>query len=105
MSVRRGLGEMCATDQRGAGLCGSPYYDLPPERKIFGSSEAMQGVRQTLEKAAITTAPMLITGGTGTGKEVFPGHSNPQAVSLAGPLFKINCPILSCIVWRERSLW
>ncbi len=68
--------------------------NLPPEAIIFGSSEAMQAVRQALEKVVDTSAPVLIVGETGTGKEVLARLIHSKSPWGAAPFFKINCPVL-----------
>ena len=43
---------------------------LPPDGVIFGQTSSMQAVRDRIEEAASTHAPVLIEGESGTGKEV-----------------------------------
>lgn len=42
-----------------------------PEMQLTGTSQAIQQIRQTLDKVAATSSRVLITGGPGTGKEMF----------------------------------
>jgi two-component system, NtrC family, response regulator AtoC len=67
---------------------------LPPESIIFGSSEAMQAIRRTLRNVAASSAPVLITGETGTGKEVLARQIHSFSPWRDWPLCKINCPII-----------
>ncbi len=73
---------------------GDLLQDFHPEEVIFGSSGGMQVVRQTLQKAALSGSPVLITGETGTGKEVMARLVHLQSPWRDGPFFKVNCPVL-----------
>lgn len=61
------------------------YRHLPPERVIFGTSRAMNEVREKLERVACTDIPILIRGEAGSGKEIlarlvhkrYPGETAP----------------------------
>lgn len=63
--------------------------------KIIGNSSALQTVIKLAKKVAVTDVPVLLTGETGTGKEVF-----AQAIHNAGsrsgkPFVAINCSAFS----------
>src|SRR5665811_351904 len=44
--------------------------EAPPDNFIFGHSESMQAVRSRLGKVAAANVPVLITGESGTGKDI-----------------------------------
>ena len=44
--------------------------EIPPDNIIFGHSEVMQSVRSRLAKVAAANVPVLITGESGTGKDI-----------------------------------
>jgi len=71
-----------------------PSCDLPPELVVFGCSEAMQAIRQTIQKVASSSAPVLITGETGAGKEVVARQIHLLSPWRDWPFGKVNCPIL-----------
>jgi len=43
---------------------------LPPDHVIFGTSSAMQAVRERVRKIAVANVPVLIEGESGTGKDI-----------------------------------
>lgn len=65
-----------------------------PAERIIGNSPAMQTIYKMIGRAAGTDATILITGETGTGKELVAQtvHSNSQYRH--GPLIKVNCAAL-----------
>ncbi len=65
-----------------------------PERILFGRGEAMQAVRNKLEKVACTNVPVLIVGESGTGKEVIARHIHAYSPWHDGPFVRINCPAI-----------
>jgi len=67
---------------------------LPPEDVIFGQSEAMQGIRQRVEKLAGANIPVLIQGESGTGKELIARMIHLHSPWASGPLVKVNCPAI-----------
>ena len=69
-------------------VCGN---DLPPESVIFGQSQAMQVVRQKVEKVACANVPVLIEGETGTGKEVLARLLHARSPWSSGSFVKVNC--------------
>lgn len=70
---------------------GSQVGQLPPEDIIFGCSEAMQTIRQKLEKACRTNIPLLIQGFGGTGKEVLARWVHCRSPWGTGPFAKVSC--------------
>lgn len=63
--------------------------------KIVGTSEAISHVRGLIIKAAPTNATVLITGETGTGKELTAEAIHALSPRRDAPFMKINCGALS----------
>jgi len=61
---------------------------------LVGASPAMQQVYAAIQQAAPTTAPILITGETGTGKELAVRAVHRLSTRLSGPFVAINCAAL-----------
>ena len=68
--------------------------ELPPDHIYFGPSEAMQSVRQKVERAAGLNVPILILGESGTGKEVLAHFIHNASPWHGGPFVKVNCPAI-----------
>ena len=68
--------------------------DLPPDHIYFGPSQAMQSVRQRVERAAALNVPILILGESGTGKEVLARFVHNRSPWAGGPFVKVNCPAI-----------
>ncbi len=68
--------------------------DLPPDHIYFGPSEAMQAVRQRVDRAAALNVPILILGESGTGKEVLARFIHNRSPWSNGPFVKVNCPAI-----------
>ena len=62
--------------------------------EIIGSSVALQRVLTLVEKVAPTDASILITGETGTGKELIARAIHDLSPRRAGPLISVNCPAI-----------
>jgi two-component system response regulator AtoC len=69
-------------------------YELPPADIYFGPSQAMQSVRQKVERAAGLNVPILILGESGTGKEVLARLIHERSPWRSGPFVKVNCPAI-----------
>ena len=65
-----------------------------PDSMVFGRSEVMKIVRQTIEKVAGADIPVLIRGESGTGKEVIARLIHTRSPSATGPFVKVNCPAI-----------
>jgi DNA-binding NtrC family response regulator len=61
---------------------------------LVGASPAMQQVYSAIQQAAPTTAPVLITGETGTGKELVARALHRLSTRSNGPFVAINCAAL-----------
>lgn len=61
---------------------------------LVGASPAMQQVYSAIQQAAPTTAPVLITGETGTGKELVARATHRLSTRTSGPFVAINCAAL-----------
>ncbi|MCB2191677.1 MAG: sigma 54-interacting transcriptional regulator [Deltaproteobacteria bacterium] len=66
----------------------SPLYSF---KTIVGSSPALTGVKTVAAKYARTEAPVLITGATGTGKEMFAHAVHSASPRASGPFVCVNC--------------
>jgi two-component system, NtrC family, response regulator AtoC len=67
---------------------------LPPESIIFGQTPAMQEVRQKLERVAGANLSILITGESGTGKDIVARLLHLYSPWANGPFVKVNCPAI-----------
>jgi two-component system response regulator AtoC len=65
-----------------------------PNEYIIGNSPAMQDVFKTIGRVARTEATVLITGETGTGKELVATTIHRNSGYAHGPLVKVNCAAL-----------
>jgi two-component system response regulator AtoC len=68
--------------------------ELPPDHIIFGHSELMQSVRSRLGKVAAANVPVLITGESGTGKDIIARLIHGLSPWKTGPYVKVNCPAI-----------
>jgi two-component system response regulator AtoC len=68
--------------------------EVPPDHIIFGQSEAMQAVRSRLGKVAAANVPVLITGESGTGKDIIARLIHALSPWKTGPYVKVNCPAI-----------
>jgi transcriptional regulator with PAS, ATPase and Fis domain len=59
--------------------------------RIIGKSVAVKEAKQLALRAAATNAPVLITGETGTGKELFAEAIHQNSQRSQGPFIKLNC--------------
>jgi DNA-binding NtrC family response regulator len=67
-----------------------PAADSVPE-DLIGSSNSMREVQKTIGLVADSDATVLITGETGTGKEVVAGTIHRVGARSAGPFMALNC--------------
>lgn len=69
-------------------------FELPPNEVIFGSSEAMRGIRKSLDSIADTNVPVLLHGKSGTGKEILARYIHDRSLWRKGAFVKVNCPAI-----------
>lgn len=92
MKIRRFLDRKDLSDQL-AEL--SARLDKPdPNDLIVGNSAVMQDVYKTVGKVARSDATVMITGETGTGKELIASILHETSAYSRGPFIKVNCAAL-----------
>ncbi|MCZ6603029.1 MAG: sigma 54-interacting transcriptional regulator [Planctomycetota bacterium] len=64
------------------------------EREIIGKSAAIQEIHQQIRQLATSDAATLITGETGTGKELVARALHRQSKRVKGPFIPVNCGAL-----------
>ena len=65
------------------------------EDELIGSSNAMQSLRQMVEKAAPAKARVFITGGSGSGKELVAKKIHLKSARKSEPFIIVNCAALT----------
>ncbi len=68
--------------------------DRDPNEVMIGNSPAMQQVYKTIGRIAHSDATVLVTGETGTGKELIASILHRTSSYARGPLIKVNCAAL-----------
>ncbi|MFZ3264555.1 MAG: sigma-54 dependent transcriptional regulator [Terriglobales bacterium] len=68
--------------------------EVPPDHIIFGHSEAVQAIRAQLARVAAANVPVLITGESGTGKDIIARLIHGLSPWKVGPYVKVNCPAI-----------
>ena len=59
-------------------------------KKFYGSSEKLEKIKSTLQKAAKTDASIMLLGESGVGKELFARYIHEESPRYAGPFIAIN---------------
>ena len=67
---------------------------LPPPEVIFGRSKAMQAIRDRIHLLASAKAPIVVSGESGTGKDIFARLLHQKSYVSTGPFVKVNCPAI-----------
>lgn len=67
---------------------------LPPESVIFGQTPLMQDVHRKLERVAGADISVLISGESGTGKDIIARLLHAYSPWSSGPFVKVNCPAI-----------
>lgn len=80
--------------KRGAGQRLVPATKIEPSERIIGSSAEMIQIFKTIGRVARTSATVLVTGETGTGKELMAEAIHNASDRRNGPLVKVNCAAL-----------
>jgi len=63
----------------------------PPPVELIGDSAAIDHVRETIDRLALSAASVLVTGPSGSGKEVVAQRLHQRSRRAAGPFVAINC--------------
>src|SRR6266704_118339 len=71
-----------------------PLGEMPPDAIVFGRTDAMQAVRDRLNKLAGANVPVLIQGESGTGKDILARMIHANSPWRTGPWVKVNCPAI-----------
>jgi two-component system, NtrC family, response regulator AtoC len=71
-----------------------PLGEMPPESVIFGTTSAMQALRERLAKIVGANVPVLIHGESGTGKDIIARMVHASSPWKTGPWVKVNCPAI-----------
>lgn len=83
-----------APSRMGERMSALQNYDAGGFEAVLGSSPAMEQLKQRAARMATVDAPLLITGETGTGKELL-AHACHAGSSRSGqPFFALNCAAL-----------
>lgn len=61
---------------------------------MFGTTRAMQAVRERVQKIASSNLPVLIQGESGTGKDIVARMIHQLSAWSNGPWVKVNCPAI-----------
>ena len=80
--------------KRGAGERLVPTAKPDPSERIVGSSPEMVQIFKTIGRVARTPATVMVTGETGTGKELMAEAIHNASDRRLGPLIKVNCAAL-----------
>jgi transcriptional regulator with PAS, ATPase and Fis domain len=88
-SIVNGLSEDCIRLEREA-----REARQRPEKSILGQSESMEEIRAMVVNISASDVPVLITGETGTGKEVVATAIHNASSRRQGPFVQINCAAL-----------
>ena len=68
--------------------------EIPPDNIIFGHSDALLAIRSQLARVAAANVPVLITGESGTGKDIIARLIHGCSPWKNGPYVKVNCPAI-----------
>ncbi len=60
-------------------------------QEIIGNSDAINKIKETIEKVATTDARVLVTGENGTGKELVARWLHEKSNRSNGPIIEVNC--------------
>ncbi|MCH9652919.1 MAG: sigma-54 dependent transcriptional regulator [Planctomycetes bacterium] len=69
--------------------------DRPILKEMVGDSQAMRNVYRLTRRAASTSSTVLLTGETGTGKELIAKAIHELSPRATGPFIRVNCGALS----------
>lgn len=77
-----------------SGTAPTAGVSLQPVRAMIGDSRSMQQIREYIQRVAVTDSTVLITGETGTGKELAAEMIHLLSARKRHPLIRINCSAL-----------
>ncbi|MGO8946433.1 MAG: sigma-54-dependent transcriptional regulator [Ktedonobacterales bacterium] len=80
--------------KRGQGAPLVPALKIDASERIVGTSPDMVQIFKTIGRVARTPATVLVTGETGTGKELMAEAIHNASERRSGPLVKVNCAAL-----------
>ncbi len=83
-----------APSRMGERLSALQNYDAGGFEAIVGSSPEIEQLKQRAARMALVEAPLLITGETGTGKELLAHACHAGSSRSAQPFFALNCAAL-----------
>lgn len=66
-------------------------YGHPDHHRIIGNEQGLKSAMSKARKVAKTSVPVLITGETGTGKEVIAQAIHQMSLQQDGPIICVNC--------------
>src|SRR3989449_11730253 len=72
--------------------------------EMVGASSALLGVLDKIRQVAATDSTVLISGETGTGKELVARAIHGESARKHRPLVKVNCSAISAGPWGGRPL-
>jgi len=75
------------------------------KQKIIGQSTKLQEVLRTADLIAGTDVPVLITGETGTGKDLFAHRIHDNSKRRQRPFIRLNCSLLKNNQYAESVLF
>ena len=92
VTVKRYFDRLALSEQ--VQILASRLGDRDPNEVIIGNSPAMQEVYKTIGRVARSDATVLVSGETGTGKELVATVLHRTSSYRSGPLIKVNCAAL-----------
>lgn len=99
--TRSAFSEAYACQETGEPILSSPEEPIPPDLEaeplpgMVGHSRAMLSVWQTVRRVAGALSSVLITGETGTGKELVARALHEHSRRSSGPFVRLNCGAIS----------
>jgi len=84
-------GELCASLEQAQSMQGKKQHDAAGLAHMLGNSPPMQTLRELIQRAGPTQSPVLISGETGSGKEMVARAVHASSKRNAQPLIVMNC--------------
>jgi two-component system response regulator AtoC len=92
--VRSVLAQAFQTRHLSQAASGNRPADLKTGPTLIGQTAAIRAVYKVVGKVAPTSATVLLTGESGSGKEVFAKTIHENSLRASGPFIKVNCGAL-----------